>query len=75
MSDNKSNTEDLHECGAINKDDLSAEHTQAIESLSKDAKSIGSLTLADNFLHLSYIDLAESISDNFIVFTQYFLCL
>ncbi|NQZ88853.1 MAG: hypothetical protein HRT54_14865 [Colwellia sp.] len=36
MSDNKSNTEDLHECGAINKDDLSAEHTQAIESLSKE---------------------------------------
>ena len=36
MSANKSNTEDLHECGAINKDDLSDEHTQAIESLSKE---------------------------------------
>jgi hypothetical protein len=36
MSDIKSNTDYLHECGAINKADLSDEHTQAIESLSKE---------------------------------------
>ena len=36
MSDNKSNTDLLHDAGVVNKADLSEEHTQAIDSLSKE---------------------------------------
>jgi hypothetical protein len=36
MSDNKSHTDHLHEAGVVNKADLSDEHIQAINSLSKE---------------------------------------
>lgn len=36
MSDNKSNTEHLHEEGVINKDDLDDNHVKALDSLSKE---------------------------------------
>lgn len=36
MTDNKSNTEHLHEEGLVNKTDLSEEHVKAIDSLSKE---------------------------------------
>jgi hypothetical protein len=36
MSNNESNTDHLHEAGVVNKADLSDEHIQAIDSLSKE---------------------------------------
>jgi hypothetical protein len=36
MADNKSNTDLLHEAGVVNKADLSDEHIEAIDSLSKE---------------------------------------
>jgi hypothetical protein len=36
MSNNKSNTENLHEAGIINKDDLDKEHIEAIDTLSQE---------------------------------------
>lgn len=36
MSNNKSNTEHLHEAGVINKADLDKENIEAIDSLSKE---------------------------------------
>jgi len=36
MTDNKSNTDHLHEAGVINKADLDKDHLEAIESLSKE---------------------------------------
>ncbi|MFT5758404.1 MAG: hypothetical protein ACI9LM_003145 [Alteromonadaceae bacterium] len=36
MTDNKKNTDHLHDAGVINKADLSEEHSKAVNSLSKE---------------------------------------
>ncbi len=36
MTDNKSNTDQLHEAGALNKDDLTEDHIEAIDQLSQE---------------------------------------
>lgn len=36
MSDKKSNTDELHEAGALNKEDLHEDHIKAIDQLSKE---------------------------------------